>query len=96
MAGGERDHTGDVGQKDGYPKWAGEGLTLGISVISVGDTAESLLPGCIPDLGRHGQLVRRRQCAGTALGRGNPHWGTRAMWEGGTLPALGAQGLLNI
>lgn len=85
-----------MGPKNGYPKRAGERLTLGISVISMGDTAESLLPGCIPDLGRHGQIVRRTQCAGTAPGRGNPRWGMRAVWEGGTLPALGAQGLLNI
>lgn len=61
-----------MGQKDGSPGWAGEGLTLGISVISMGDTAEPLLPGCIPDLGRDGQTVRGRQCAGTGLRGGNP------------------------
>lgn len=40
---------------------AREGPTLGISVISVGDTAEPLLPCGVPDLGRDGQMVRRGQ-----------------------------------
>lgn len=40
------------------------GLTLGISVVSVGDTAEPLLPGGVPDLGRDGHTVRRRQAQG--------------------------------
>lgn len=41
-----------------------QGLTLGISVVSVGDTAEPLLPGGVPDLGRDGHRVRRRQARG--------------------------------
>lgn len=73
-AGGKRGRTGDVGQKAEHYKWAGEGLTLGIPVIGVGDAAEPLLPGGIPDLGRDGPMVRRRQGAGTVLGRANPLW----------------------
>lgn len=72
-AGGKRDHTGDVGQKAGHCEWAGEGLTLGISVIGVGNAAEPLLPGGIPDLGKDGQTVRRRQCAGAP----DPLWSVR-------------------
>lgn len=65
------------------------GLTLGISVISMCDTAESLLPGCIPDLRRDRQMVRRRLWARAMLGGGNPRWNRRDVWEG-------TQGLLNI
>lgn len=38
-----------------------EALTLGVSVVSVGDTAEPLLPCGVPDLGREGQTVRSGQ-----------------------------------
>ena len=41
-----------------------EGLTLGIPIISVGDTAEPLLPGGVPDLGRDRHTVRLRQGQG--------------------------------
>ena len=95
-AGGKRAHTGDVGRKAGHYKWAWEGLTLGISVVSMGDAAEPLLPGGIPDLGRDRKMVRRRQPAGILLGRANPLWSVRDVWGGGLFPAVGAQGLLNI
>lgn len=35
-----------------------EALTLGVSVVSMRDTAEPLLPCRVPDLGREGQTVR--------------------------------------
>lgn len=38
-----------------------EALTLGVSVISMGHTAEPLLPCRVPDLGRGGQTVRSGQ-----------------------------------
>lgn len=95
--GGERGHTGDLGQKDGWGgRWAAGGLTLGISVISVGDTAEALLPCGVPDLGRKGQTLRSgggggRDCAGQ---RKPTH--TRAGWGGETFPSLGSHRLLSI
>lgn len=60
------DVTGGLGEAVGVH----EGLTLGISVISMGDTAEPLLPCGVPDLGRDGQMVRRSQGAETALAEG--------------------------
>lgn len=49
-----------MGVTSGLGEGAGgqEGLTLGISVISVGDTVEPLLPGRVPDLGRNGQTIK--------------------------------------
>lgn len=67
--GRDRSH-GDLGQKGRCPRWAGEGVgvhrgrTLGISVVSVGDTTEPLLPGGVPDLGREGHTVRGGQAQG--------------------------------
>lgn len=68
--GRERSHR-DLEQEDGCPAWAGEGagvregLTLGVSVISVGDAAEPLLPCGVPDLGRDGQMLWWERDAGS-------------------------------
>lgn len=63
------------------------GLTLGISVVSVGDTAEPLLPGGVPDLGRDGHTVRRRQVLGQWWAE-ETRVVVRGMWEGGLLAPL--------
>lgn len=64
----------DITSGLGGGDWVQAGLTLGISVISMGNAAEPLLPCGIPDLGRDGRKVRRGQGAGAVLAEGPTLW----------------------